>query len=58
MARRGKQGGKNSPKIGRSGRSATKAKYLEQYKRTSRNKARRIKQSNGDAFYKDWLAKQ
>jgi hypothetical protein len=58
MARGGKQGGKSSPKIGRSGMASTKAKYAEQFKRTARNKARRIKQHNGDEFYKDWLAKQ
>ena len=41
----GKKGGKGAPKLKRSGRATHK--YGEQYRRTFRNKLRRVRKCNG-----------
>lgn len=48
---------KSSPCLKRSGRQNTKAKYAAQYRRTFRNKLRRVRKHNGPAAAKAYVEK-
>jgi hypothetical protein len=50
-----KQGGKGAPKLKRSGRH--KVKYAAQFRRTYRNKLRRVRKHNGEAAAIAYAAK-
>jgi hypothetical protein len=47
-----KKGGKGCPKLRRIAKH--KAKYAEQFKRTFRNKLRRVRRCNGDAAAEEY----